>query len=225
MLEWFDSHPALYWTLAWSGLALLLVAGLGPVVAALGGEKIELATRRLWPRWVFLAVMTLTFFAFRWPLFFVGEELNPDESQLIAGGITLQSDPIYWRSVDGSTHGPLDTYPLLAVRLVGLPINYGTARLTGSLMLLGAIALLYLALTRYFGEALGRLGCLPAFCFFAFSTFWDFVHYSSEHAPLFLDALGATLLSLALLGSLERRAAFWCWLGGGLWFGCNFSCW
>ncbi len=216
MLEWFDSQPTRYWTLAWSCFTLLVVVGIGPVLAGFGGEKFEAATRRFWPRWLFLLVLAATFLAFRWPLFFVGEELNPDESQLIAGGITLQSDPIYWRSVDGSTHGPLDTYPLLAVRLVGLPINYGTARLTGSVLLLAAIALTYLALARYYGEALGRLGCLPAFCFFAFSTFWDFVHYSSEHAPLFLDALGATLLSLALLGALERRASFWCWLGGGL---------
>ena len=216
MLEWFDAHPSRYWTLAWSCFSLLVLVGIGPLFVTLLGPSLENSCRRFWPRWLFITLVFVAFLAFRWPLFFVSEELNPDESQLLAGGITLQSDPIYWRSVDGTTHGPLDAYPLLAARLVGLPINYSTARVIGSLMLIAAVLSIYFALAGYYGEALGRIGCLPAFCFFAFNTFWDFVHYSSEHVPLFMLAIGAMLLSLGLTEPSRKKSFSWRWFGAGV---------
>lgn len=216
MLEWLDANPLLYWTLAWSCFILLAVVGIGPVLASLGKEDTAQAYGRFWPRWLFFLALFVAFFAFRWPLFLVNEELNPDESQLIAGGISLQYDPIYWRSVDGTTHGPLDAYPLLAARLLGQPISYGSARLIGSLMMLTGVLLIYRTLARYYGDALARLGCLPAFCFFAFNTYWDFVHYSSEHAPAFLLTLGATLVGCELAEPAGRKVWSWRWMSGGL---------
>ena len=216
MIDWFAVHPSRYWTLAWSCFTVLTLAGIGPVLASLLTPALEKSFSRFSPRWLFVALIFAVFLAFRWPLFFVGEELNPDESQLIAGGITLQSDPIYWRSVDGTTHGPLDAYPLLAARLFGLPVGFGSARLIGSLMLIAAILSIYLTLSGYYGEAMGRLGCLPAFCFFAFNTFWDFVHYSSEHAPVLLLGIGAMLLALDLAKPTERISFSWQWFGGGI---------
>jgi len=61
-----------------------------------------------WAWWLLLAVV-----AFRWPILWFPHQQNPDESQLIAGSITLRQDPVFWRSVDGGTAGPIDFYPLL----------------------------------------------------------------------------------------------------------------
>ncbi len=56
--------------------------------------------------WKWWLVAALTMLAFRWPVVWTPHQLNPDESQLIAGAITLRHDPVFWRSVDGSTAGP-----------------------------------------------------------------------------------------------------------------------
>jgi len=198
MAAWFDTHPSAYWIPAWTGFALLAVICLGPLVASLFSEKAGDRLEALVPRWLFITALGVAFCAFRWPVLCANEELNPDESQIIAGAITLQQDPIYWRAVDGTTHGPMDSYPLLAARLLGRPLDYSSARLIGSLLMLGAVLCLYRTLACFQSEMLARTGCLPAFCFFSFSTFWDFVHYSSEHVPVFLLALGAWLLAAEL---------------------------
>src|SRR3954466_15833933 len=69
------------------------------------------SARSLGWRWWALAAAVLI--CFRWPMLWVRHELNVDESQLIAGAITLRHDPVFWRSVDGGTAGPIDFYPLL----------------------------------------------------------------------------------------------------------------
>ena len=61
--------------------------------------------------------------AWRWPFLLSADEYNPDESQLIAGALTLPLDPVPWRGVDGFTSGPLNFYPLLIPHLVGLPLD------------------------------------------------------------------------------------------------------
>ena len=57
--------------------------------------------------------------AWRWPFLLQASEYNPDESQLLAGALTLTRDPVFWRSVDGTTSGPLNFY-LHPHRLPGL---------------------------------------------------------------------------------------------------------
>ncbi len=216
MAAWFDIHPSAYWMPAWAGFAVLVLLALGPLVAGLFAEKAGARLEALAPRWLFVAVLAAAFFAFRWPLLYVNEELNPDESQIIAGALALQHDPVYWRAVDGQTHGPLDVYPLLVAGLFGRPMDFASARLTGSLLMLAAVLALYRTLACFQPEGLARAGCLPAFCFFAFSTFWDFVHYSSEHAPVCLLALGVWLLAAELAGPGDGPGRPWRWFGAGL---------
>lgn len=218
MLEWFDAHPAAYWRIAWSCFGGLLLVTFTPLIAGLrSGMPVDFTTR-ITPRWLYLSILFLTFFSFRWPLFFVNEELNPDESQIIAGAITLRHDPLYWRSVDGMTHGPLDDYPLMLPWLAGQTPGYLSARLIAACLVLGAVMLLYCTLIRYVPDPIARVGTLPAFCFFAFSTYWDFVHYSSEHMPVFLLASGLYFLTADLRGP-ERQLFSWRWLGAGITLG------
>jgi hypothetical protein len=58
--------------------------------------------------------MLVTLFTFRRPIIFDNRQyVDPDESQLIAGAMTLQHDPTFWRSVDGSTLGPVASQEIL----------------------------------------------------------------------------------------------------------------
>jgi hypothetical protein len=221
MLAWLDSHPDGYWAFAWTLFGLLVVASAGALFGSLLGETGRKWWARLAPRWLFVALLFATFLAFRWPAFFFNEEMNPDESQIIAGAITLQHDPVFWRSVDGTTHGPLDDYPLLLVRLAALPINYCTARVVGALLVFAAIFLLYRTLARFFAEPLARVACLPAFAFLAFTTHWDFIHYSSEHVPVFLLAAGCYFLAADLSAPDTRRVRSWRWFAAGVVLGAS----
>ena len=117
---------------------------------------------------------------FRWPLLGVPHQLNPDESQLIAGAITLRHDPVFWRAVDGGTAGPLDFYPLLPAAWVEGMASYAVARLIGLAVVFGAVVFAGEALALLAGAALARIAVLPAIAAIAFTTYPDFVHYSTE---------------------------------------------
>jgi hypothetical protein len=215
MLTWFDIEPFRYWLVAWICFIGFLIVAVSPLL----GETVPLIKRHLGrtaaPGAFYLA-MALAFIAFRWPLFFYEAELNPDESQIIAAAITLQHDPVYWRSVNGATHGPLVEYPLLLIGLLPFPIAYGSARLIGAVLMFGVMVAAHRLLHRAFSDAVARIAVLPLFCFLAFVSYWDLVHYSSEHTPAALLAIGTALLGLELLSRNQNPAGSWRWLAGGV---------
>ena len=219
MLIWFDANSALYWSIAWSSFALLAIVALAPALAGIHSEKLEKASLCLLPPWLFIGVLTMSLVAFRWPLWFVGHELNVDESNMLAEAITLLHDPVFWRSVDGSTHGPLNIYPLWMARIVGLNLDYVGARVIGAAMIWMVIFSCYRALQVAASEHLARVAVLPVFCFFAFTTFGDFVHYSSEHTPLMLVTVAFWLLVSELAQSASRRVLSPRWIMAGLLLG------
>src|SRR3974377_1528337 len=71
----------------------------------------------------FLAVVSLGIILLRFPTFGV-TELNVDESEWIAGAATLIKDPRFWYSVNGTTSGPLNIFPLCLINLLGFSLNY-----------------------------------------------------------------------------------------------------
>lgn len=131
--------------------------------------------------------------AWRWPALVSPEEYNPDESQLIAGALTLAVDPVFWRSVDGTTSGPLNFYALLPLLSTGWPPLLA-ARLTALLLAGTALVLTGVLLHRAVGSGPALMACLPLGFFLALTTDADFVHYSSEHLSLALLAGAALLL-------------------------------
>ena len=164
------------------------------------------------------AALLLLLAAWRWPPLFSPIEFNPDENQMIAGALTLFHDPVFWRSVDGTTSGPLNFYalmPLLAFESIPPVV---AARLTGLLLAWSALALTFVFLRRATGAPVAVLGLLPSALLLATTTDWDFIHYSSEHLSLPLIA-GTALL---LWTGAGRRASpgSWRWLlaalGAGL---------
>lgn len=213
MLPFFTT---VYGPLACAGLALV-------VIASLPGLWRDTAAPR-WIDWfrgregVYAAVLLLGLLLFRWPIFFVQHPLNPDEAQFIVGALTLWEDPIFWRAFDGQTAGPLIYYGLMPLKLFGL-LNYTGAKLTACLMVFGTLWFSYRSLRVLVGAGLARLGILPAFCFFAFTVHTEFVHYTSEHAPLLLLAVG--LSGLAVVLARENLSPFptRSWLLAGAAFG------
>jgi hypothetical protein len=195
-----------------------IVAALALMLAAVGWMLFLI--RR--PEWhgtsrtremVFALVILTVLLAWRAPALFSPAELNPDESQLAAGALTLAKDPVFWRSVDGTTSGPLNFYvlmPLLA--LDGLPVLFAT-RLTGLLLVWLSLVLSFALLRRAAGFPAAVFGFLPAWLFFSLTTDIDFVHYSSEHASLALIAAAGLLLWTSRSKTGVPRG--WRWLLAG----------
>lgn len=183
VLLWLDNDAARFWSLAWMCLGLT-----GWAAWRTPSETIR--TFRRWDTLLFAFGVPVTLAAFRWPVWFYPFELNPDESQTIAGAITLLHDPVYWRSVDGTTHGPVCEYPLVLAGWLGAPPNYGTARIVGTVMQAASVLASWGALRFVFSERVARLATLPALLFWCCVTWDDYVHYSSEAPGLFLLSLG-----------------------------------
>src|SRR5882757_8822920 len=149
VFQWLDAHPQSYWALLALPTLLLFLRFWQAVRAATATPNRPAVS----PGWRDGAVLGLFLLAWRWPFLLVAREFNPDESQLIAGALTLTRDPVFWRSVDGNTAGPFDFYALLPLHWLGLPLDYFTARLTGLLIIWGTLFLCLRTLARIFGPA------------------------------------------------------------------------
>jgi hypothetical protein len=146
----------------------------------------------LWFWWLLLGGALL---AFRWPLIWLPHELYPDESQMLAGALTLRHDPVFWRSVDGHTAGPLDFYALLPAAFFPGIASYAGARLTATLLVWGMLVAAGETVALIVNRPFIRIVVLPAAVFAAFTTSPEFLHYSTELVPGLLLAL-AVLLSV-----------------------------
>ncbi len=160
------------------------------------------------PGWKWWALTAAALLCFRWPMLWVQHQLNPDESQLIAGAITLRHDPVFWRSVDGSTAGPLDYYPLLPAAWADGVASYAVARLIALAAVFGAVVFAGETLALLAGAALARIAVLPALAAIAFTTSPDLAHYSSELMPVLLLAAAG----YAAVRQARAPAPRWVWL-------------
>jgi hypothetical protein len=143
-----------------------------------------------WRGWFVPATLAVLFFL-RLPSIVYNREINPDESQMITQALTLgQYDPVYFRSVDGTTGGPLDSYFLVLPSLLGLPFDYITAHLMACLLIAVCLWFLYKTAQCWFGEQPARLALLPVVFTLGFTQNADFLHYNSE-------LIAVTLLSAA----------------------------
>ena len=129
-----------------------------------------------------LSLVLLTFM--RIPTVFYNCELNVDESQLLTQAMTLVRDPVYGRSVDGTSIGPINSYLLLIPYALGLPFDYISARITGLLLIAISLVFFYRSLRILTSPQISRLSFLPVLLFFGWATHPDFLHYSSELSSL-----------------------------------------
>lgn len=188
ILTWIDHQPAAYWTFAIGSSAAVVWAaittGWTPRISPLPPVR----------RWLFPLLMLAVLLAWRWPYLLHPDEFNTDESQFIAGAHTLSHDPVFWRSVDGMTAGPLVYYALLPAVFLHPAMGYFFARLTGLLLIWLSLWICHRALRQNYGEGVARLGVLPGLLFIASVASEELNHYSSELVSLPLTALGLALL-------------------------------
>lgn len=196
LLFWSDTRW-LYDTVTWSLYALLVFL----VFLSVWPEKLSKSGWEfLSSPWFFAALVCLFMLTARWPGFFHPESINPDEDQLLVAAWALTKDPIFFRSAECGSSGPMNVYPLLLPKLFGWMPTLFSGRLIGTLMLAISISAIYFAFRCALTEWTARAGALMALTFFGWTYFWDFRHYTSEHSPVFFMALAWAALSYVAFG-------------------------
>ncbi|HEY8995834.1 MAG TPA: hypothetical protein VIM71_14310 [Lacunisphaera sp.] len=189
-------------------LVFILAAGLGIV------RYVRPELRRWWAkRTCFVLLLFLALFASQHEAIRANFQLwNPDESEMLAGALTLQERPVFWRDVDGNSHGPLNQLPLLLPSLFGLRLDYTSARVVGCLMIGWFFICLHQVIATWSSEGTARLLVLPGWAFFIFNQDPEIAQYTTEMPSCLLIGLG---LVFATRASSEPRASHWnlAWAG------------
>jgi hypothetical protein len=180
LFAWLDASPVHYWFVAWSTFSFVVV--LGVIAACFRCERSWWQHRAL-----FATAMLLVVMAFRWPVLLDNRQYeDPDESEFIAGALTLRQDPVYWRSLDGTTHGPLTECSLLVAGFARKALDFTTARIASVLLLWVELVSAWLIFRHFYKASVAGLLVLPLLAAHAFAHAWCFVAFCSEHVP---DAL------------------------------------
>jgi hypothetical protein len=146
----------------------------------------------------FLLVLCVFVAGARWPGLFYPRGFNPDEDQLIAAARALVLDPVFFRSAEAGSSGPLNVYPLLLSLPFQHSLTFFTARSIALVMVCVSLVAVYYIGRSVFSESIARLGALLPGLFFGLTNFWDFTHYTSEHMPVMLLAVGWAFMSWAI---------------------------
>lgn len=188
----FDDSPSLYF--AFGNLLLLLAGGL-TLSPFLNFKIFQKKTFIIAGVGLYIFVLIL----FRLPVVVFNQVLNPDENLFIVGAMTLVQDPIYWESVDGCTSGPFNFYIItFFCQVFNQPYDYISARIIGILLMAGSIIFSFAALQKFFSTAIAFSSIFPALAFLSTTRNFDFVHFSSEHLPIFLLSIMAFLYATVL---------------------------
>lgn len=206
MLKWFDAHPGVYWMIFYAVVVAYLFVLLKPCLL----RKFSHNTR---PDWAWGLMIAAVLAAGRWQSWFITRHLNDDESFLLSGTFTLRFDPVFWRSVDGGTSGPLNFYALMPFGSIVGSDNYLSARLTAWLLLSLGILFTYQALVRIGGREIARFSIFPALIAESASVHPDLLHYSSELVSMAIISAAFYLFVSRFVGALSAR---WNWFGAGL---------
>ncbi len=161
----------------------------------------------------FLLTVFLFIFILRLPNLILSE-LNPDESERIAGAATLFKDFRFWLSVDGTTIGPLVFFPLTLINVFGGTLNYASARLFGLLFcVIPSVVLIYLAFKCLFDEKISKIIILPLAGCMSFVNFWDLIAYNSEHLPMVMISMSLFLFCRGITISKKKQHVYLFLLG------------
>lgn len=184
----FFGHTTVYWALVAAALLALAALCAAPFIER--SWICRFSSDRL-----FLGVAGLAFVEMRWPTVF---DRAPyiDEAQIAAQAITAARHAVPWRSFDGTTSGPLNTYALVIPRLLGIEDPLVGARLVAIVLTLVVLCATFLAVRSLYGTRLARLSIVPIAVLFGLGCNTDFSTYATE-------LLSVALLSVALAASLR----------------------
>ena len=161
--------------------------------------------------WACLGLLLLS----RLPIIRCPFELNVDESQMAAQAMRYGQDLTPWRSVEGESNGPLDSWLILGAHEVGLPYSYRTLHFLAALSLAGILLATYAAARRLTGGPAALIGLGAGAWWLAWAPVQEFEHYASELVPCLLlsCALAAVIRARQAPGGADWRLGL---LGGAL---------
>lgn len=178
---YFDTSPTTWWLLNH---------------LALGAVSVWVIRRQQsLPDWLFLLVMGAITGLMRLPAFLYNLPLNPDESQLLAQGLTLAYDPILYRSVDPTTSGPCNSFLLTFLYLLGFKLNFHLTHVLSWVLTFASLVLIYQSLKRLQLRIYAQLALVPAVAFVSFGQDEDYLHYYSESLSIVFLSLNVYLMS------------------------------
>lgn len=203
-LTWLDDHPQCYIWLVAAVIAAGAALAIRSWLQAKPGDRPQ-------PDWKWGLVLLAILLAGRWPSMMIPRELNPDESQLFASAHALTHDPVFWRSVDGHTAGPLDFFALVPAGWLGGWDSYAGVRVTALLLLAVSLTLIHQTLALVYPPRTVRFATFSAAVLEALTNSVDLLHYSTELIPVLW-------LSFAAYAAVRRWHAGggpgWSGLGG-----------
>jgi hypothetical protein len=115
--------------------------------------------------------------------------MNPDEAQMAANAMLSHYGWLNWNIVDPTTSGALNSAILAWPYLFGGDITFFSTRLTGLACVFATLVFLFLALRRLSDDSTAVIATAPSVIFFAATTNFDFISYSSEQLPILLLAV------------------------------------
>lgn len=200
----FDSEPKLYWAVCNLLLITSALLSFYPLLKK-PSEKLKLYT------YLLLAVFVVTFVAFRLPIVVYNVALNPDESVFIVGAMTLAENPVYWESVDGCTSGPFSFYVITAFcEIFRQPYDYVSARIVGLCLMISSMILNFLTLRKFSSTTTAAISTFCVVAFLSTTRYHDFVHFGSEHLPIFLlSIMGLLYAHVAKNQEIKKEHLFW----------------
>jgi hypothetical protein len=139
-------------------------------------------------------------------------QCNTDESQWLAGAITLDRDARFWVSVDAATSGPLVVFPLLLPLKVASLDPFVVSKLVAISTWCVCLCFSYMSFRHTCSSRLSLLAVTPLLVAASTLSDPDYVGYNGEHMPVAILAIGWFGLMRAL--SKQNTGRGTCFLQG-----------
>jgi hypothetical protein len=163
----------------------------------------------------FVASVVAIFLIGRWPWLSVSRELNPDESVFLASAFRFLQDIVPWRATHNGTSGPLTSWMLAFIGILGIPLNYITAHFVSFGLQILTVCFAYGTIRNLAGETPARLSTLPVALLLSRTGDPNFIHLSSENFPLALMAGGCYAASRGFTESVTAgKERGWLFISG-----------
>lgn len=144
--------------------------------------------------WLFFTVIFTITGIMRLPVFLFNYQIDVDEGQVLAQGMTLAVDPIIYQSVDPTTGGPLTSY-LVAGLAYLFHLDFQFAHILGWLFTLSGLFAVYKAAQYLQLGSTIQMAMLPFIALISFSQTPDFVHFYSEALSILVLSISVWFLS------------------------------
>jgi len=149
---------------------------------------------------VLMAIVAARQFSIFFPL-----ELSADESELLVQVQRYAADGMPWRSVDGSTVGPLNPWFLMALGAVGWPLTYGGVHALAAVLQAAIVLVSYFSVRVFLAPRSAGLVATAGIVAVSGCASINFMYFATELVPALILALGFLFLLRARFGTTRRE--------------------